>query len=396
MNKTNLNKVTEIVLKGQGRIEKPVFSVNKNDLLLNAKNHRFFTRILKAKINGEVLTQDKIKEVILSENALQNEKTKRSIITEGLHKPLVVNQDGIVLSGNRRLSIIKTIDEIVNVECVFIKTTCDEDIAHYEFALQFGEENPTPYGEIELSMYLAKRLRELRTETRTPLNEVYLELAQQIGEEVNDIKQRIERILTLEKVCSDLGLGKRYYLFKDYFKHSSMPTRWEFTILKNIQTKQTNLWFSNEPELSKKIIKQIKRNFYELMVICQDYTIPSRVFYVFGTKDASKWGLIKFKDLTLEFATLLADLKLKYDNNEITQKQIIDRLSDFRKYIQVELDDRGVHLKIETQSVLTPKEIIKALNVLRRMLDMGDMTLIRVYMEKLLLLRKDIEKLTDK
>ena len=151
--------------------EHSAWKVSLQELLFNPFNDRFAMEIQSwrkehdKQLGFDEKSQNFLFEM-LSSNKARNKKTRDDIIENGVLKPIVIDLNGVVLDGNRRVSILKTImnnnklikslgnkraDEFLKPEVVIIKKAMEEDeIRDYETTLQISEDEKVEYDPINI------------------------------------------------------------------------------------------------------------------------------------------------------------------------------------------------------------------------------------------------------
>ncbi len=228
-----------------GKFEKYKIEINK--LLLNPYNDRiakersedkdFDENNLKKKWFSDNV-QQKISDLIWNINTKRNEQTLKNIKEIGIEKPIVIDQIGLVIDGNRRVSISRKIlkDSSLNLEqsnklkeinCIVIpKTLNKNEISEYETKLQMAEDSKLEYDPINIYLKVNKLLKEKKEEI---LNQEarYKAVSQLMGStkyNKNIIKTFGETFDVMEDYLISIGKEKKYKELEhkeDQFKNFS-------------------------------------------------------------------------------------------------------------------------------------------------------------------------------
>ncbi len=228
-----------------GKFEKYKIEINK--LLLNPYNDRiakersedkdFDENNLKKKWFSDNV-QQKISDLIWNINTKRNEQTLKNIKEIGIEKPIVIDQIGLVIDGNRRVSISRKIlkDSSLNLEqsnklkeinCIVIpKTLNKNEISEYETKLQMAEDSKLEYDPINIYLKVNKLLKEKKEEI---LNQEarYKAVSQLMGStkyNKNIIKTFGETFDVMEDYLTSIGKEKKYKELEhkeDQFKNFS-------------------------------------------------------------------------------------------------------------------------------------------------------------------------------
>jgi hypothetical protein len=147
-----------------------VYDIPTDYLKLNPVNTRIFSKKLELDSQKEtklddIEIQERIEEWIWSSDIIKNKKTKQDIELKSQEKPAVITRDGLVVSGNRRLTIIRRINKekgtSLKLKCIILNRSYADskqseiDIRRLEYSLQTGEDEKVNYDPIEkhLSAY---------------------------------------------------------------------------------------------------------------------------------------------------------------------------------------------------------------------------------------------------
>ena len=141
-----------------------VYDIPTSFLKLNPVNTRILSRRLELESQNEgdlndIDIQNRIADWIWNSNINKNKKTKEDIEVKSQEKPAVITRDGLVVSGNRRLTIIRRINKEkgteIKLKCVVLRITYGDskqseiDIRRLEYSLQTGEDEKVNYDPIE-------------------------------------------------------------------------------------------------------------------------------------------------------------------------------------------------------------------------------------------------------
>ncbi len=141
-----------------------VYDIPTSYLKLNPVNTRILSKRLELESQNEkelndLEIQEKIEFWIWNSDINKNKKTKEDIEVKSQEKPAVVTRDGLVVSGNRRLTIIRRINKEkgrdIKLKCIVLSITYADskqseiDIRRLEYSLQTGEDEKVNYDPIE-------------------------------------------------------------------------------------------------------------------------------------------------------------------------------------------------------------------------------------------------------
>lgn len=144
--------------------EMSVYDIPTSYLKLNPVNTRILSKRLELEsqnINkiSDAEIQDKIESWIWESDINKNKKTKEDIERKSQEKPAVITRDGLVVSGNRRLTIVRRINKEkgrdIKLKCIVLSVTYADsnqseiDIRRLEYSLQTGEDEKVNYDPIE-------------------------------------------------------------------------------------------------------------------------------------------------------------------------------------------------------------------------------------------------------
>ena len=142
----------------------PVYDIPTSYLKLNPVNTRILSKRLELESQNQshlddLEMQEKIGSWIWESDINKNKKTLEDILTKSQEKPAVITRDGLVVSGNRRLTIIRRINSekgsSIKLKCIVLKVTYSDskqseiDIRRLEYSLQTGEDEKVNYDPIE-------------------------------------------------------------------------------------------------------------------------------------------------------------------------------------------------------------------------------------------------------
>lgn len=168
---TDINKIVSLGSKRthplyyDGKMQDmDVFDVPTSYLKLNPVNTRILSKRLELESQNDnyfndLEVQEKIEDWIWNGDISKNKKTKKDIEIKSQEKPAVITRDGLVVSGNRRLTIIRRINKEkggdLKLKCVILGITYSDskqseiDIRRLEYSLQTGEDEKVNYDPIE-------------------------------------------------------------------------------------------------------------------------------------------------------------------------------------------------------------------------------------------------------
>ncbi len=169
-----LNKDKKLIFKGES-IKLEMYKVNASELRFNPLNTRIHDVI--ATKYGESITEDMLfsDEVQIdifntlkeTHNDRENKKILKSISNE-IVNPFVVLENGIVLSGNNRLGLIRAnmnskdspFNENYEVEVALIPGELNsQEIINWELSLQYETEGQKQYGEMGVALQIYKQIK---------------------------------------------------------------------------------------------------------------------------------------------------------------------------------------------------------------------------------------------
>ena len=122
----------------------------------------------------------------------------------GQHEPLLLNHEGFVLNGNRRLSIFRTTKmvEVVNV-CVLPGTVSQEEQSLIEMRLQMAEEGKASYNWLDELLLIDKNINDLGMDPE--------KVAAAMKHRPAEIQKRLRRLAIVREYLSELGLDGQHF-----------------------------------------------------------------------------------------------------------------------------------------------------------------------------------------
>lgn len=122
----------------------------------------------------------------------------------GQHEPLLLNHEGFVLNGNRRLSIFRSTKmvEVVNL-CVLPSTVSQEEQSLIEMRLQMAEEGKASYNWLDELLLIDKNINELGMD--------FDKVAAAMKHRPSEVQKRLRRLAIVREYLSELGFEGQHF-----------------------------------------------------------------------------------------------------------------------------------------------------------------------------------------
>lgn len=172
---------------------------------------------------------------------IDNKRLKQSIIDNGLVKPLICLEDGLLLSGNNRLSILKDLkneneNKIIRV-AIYNEKLNKKQIIENELALQNGTDIKLDYDQ------MSKIIRIGDLKEREYSN---LEIAKKMGINQKDVNKNYKIYMLYDNFLFYSNFSRKYDFYRNFNNLYSMLASLENTISKR-----------NVPKGKEEILKEI-------------------------------------------------------------------------------------------------------------------------------------------
>ena len=313
------------------------YKIKEDKLLLNPYNDRFAKERSQSeelnennpdKILFSKEVQEKIADLIWNINEPRNKKTLKDIENIGMQRPIVIDASGLVIDGNRRVTIIRKIlkknlslekrNKLEKINCRVIPKILDkETIFEYETKLQIGEDQKLDYDPINIYLKINKLLKErlhLKDDAK------YKQVADLMGSKYkkNQIKTYKETFDVMEDYLNLIGKKNNYMKLEhreDQFKFFS--NFWNK--LENNKFESNNFDFKD------------KNNRFDIRKICYaliNQQVEGKIFREIFPKEKVVSGPLTSKK-SLEY--LKKKLKIDKKNNESFEEWANNEDLNFRK-----------------------------------------------------------------
>lgn len=205
------NKISEKTITWKGNKENfSVFKIPIELALYNPKNGRIASIIKTLKsLNGDSLDdyshegQIAIGNHIWESNISRNKKTQSDLDKKGQLEPAIITKDGILIDGNRRVTILRKLGQKY-VEALVLPVELEEDpieIQRLEYSFQINVDEKVDYNPIE-KYIKANDFFEQYSKTLNDTDKIIKELAELNGKNKSEIHDYL----------------KIYRLFEEYLK----------------------------------------------------------------------------------------------------------------------------------------------------------------------------------
>ena len=199
-----------------------VYDIPTSFLKLNPVNTRILSKRLELESQNDsnyndIDIQKKIEDWIWNSNISKNKKTKRDIEVKSQEKPAVITRDGLVVSGNRRLTIIRRINKEqgteIKLKCIVLRITYEDssqseiDIRRLEYSLQTGEDEKVNYDPIEKHLSANN----------------YVEKYIKSGQLKSEVAAKDLNFESVSEFNKSAGIGK---LMSEYLEHHGYPNKY--------------------------------------------------------------------------------------------------------------------------------------------------------------------------
>ncbi len=209
-----------VYYKGQ-RESLPVYRIPMDVLIYNSHNGRIASQVkTREKESGAADTpesqemQEAVHRYLWESSKRRNKATKQNLFERGQLKPGIVTADGIVVDGNRRLMLLRELDqEHPNGKYSYFEASILDDklsdnpkeIIRLETIFQMGEDEKVGYGAIE--KYLkCEEMRHIRFSVK--------EIANAMNESEADIKEYLEIMELMNEYLEYCGHEGYYTLLE--------------------------------------------------------------------------------------------------------------------------------------------------------------------------------------
>ena len=222
---SKLERVFPISLKGQKKILK-VYRLPTDYLFYNIRNGRFAAEYKElVKIEGGHLQPErkedsnKIKQMLLDLDKTETKRTYDDIKVRGQWNCGVITEDGYVIDGNRRLSIISKLCDDTGLEnWKFIDVArldepiSAEDLWALEAGIQLGKDEIVRYGPIN-------ELLKLREGVKAGLSLKAIVKTLYGYEDEEEIQEKLNRLDLIEQYLKFMGIPEKYSHVKNRVEH---------------------------------------------------------------------------------------------------------------------------------------------------------------------------------
>lgn len=222
---SKLEQIFPISLKGQKKILK-VYRLPTDYLFYNIRNGRFaaeYKELVKRE-GGHLQPEkkedsNKIKQMLLDLDKTETKRTYDDIKIRGQWNCGVITEDGYVIDGNRRLSIIsKLYDDIGLENWKFIDVArldepiSAEDLWALEAGIQLGKDEIVRYGPIN-------ELLKLREGVKAGLSLKAIVKTLYGYEDEEEIQEKLNRLDLIEQYLKFMGIPEKYSHVKNRVEH---------------------------------------------------------------------------------------------------------------------------------------------------------------------------------
>lgn len=222
---SKLERVFPISLKGQKKILK-VYRLPTDYLFYNIRNGRFAAEYKElVKIEGGHLQPErkedsnKIKQMLLDLDKTETKRTYDDIKIRGQWNCGVITEDGYVIDGNRRLSIISKLCDDTGLEnWKFIDVArldepiSAEDLWALEAGIQLGKDEIVRYGPIN-------ELLKLREGVKAGLSLKAIVKTLYGYEDEEEIQEKLNRLDLIKQYLKFMGIPEKYSHVKNRVEH---------------------------------------------------------------------------------------------------------------------------------------------------------------------------------
>ena len=222
---SKLEQVFPISLKGQKKILK-VYRLPTDYLFYNIRNGRFaaeYKELVKRE-GGHLQPEkkedsNKIKQMLLDLDKTETKRTYDDIKIRGQWNCGVITEDGYVIDGNRRLSIISKLYNDIGLEnWKFIDVArldepiSAEDLWALEAGIQLGKDEIVRYGPIN-------ELLKLREGVKAGLSLKAIVKTLYGYEDEEEIQEKLNRLDLIEQYLKFMGIPEKYSHVKNRVEH---------------------------------------------------------------------------------------------------------------------------------------------------------------------------------
>ncbi len=222
---SKLEQVFPISLKGQKKILK-VYRLPTDYLFYNIRNGRFaaeYKELVKRE-GGHLQPEkkedsNKIKQMLLNLDKTETKRTYDDIKIRGQWNCGVITEDGYVIDGNRRLSIISKLYDDTGLEnWKFIDVArldepiSAEDLWALEAGIQLGKDEIVRYGSIN-------ELLKLREGVKAGLSLKAIVKTLYGYEDEEEIQEKLNRLDLIEQYLKFMGIAEKYSHVKNRVEH---------------------------------------------------------------------------------------------------------------------------------------------------------------------------------
>ncbi len=212
-------------LKGEKKVL-TVYRLPIDILFYNIRNGRFaaeYSELVKRE-GGHLQPEkkedsNKIKELLLSLDKTETTRTYNDIKIRGQWKCGVITQDGYVIDGNRRMSIISKLYEDTGLEdwkylevARLDESISSEDLWTLEAGIQLGKDEIVRYGPIN-ELLKIREGKEAGLSLKSIVNTLY-------GYDKEDeIKDKLNRLELIDQYLRFMGIAEKYSQVKNRVEH---------------------------------------------------------------------------------------------------------------------------------------------------------------------------------
>lgn len=371
-----------------------VYRIPLEYLVPNVLNDRIAWRIreFEAENNRKLSVENQedveyVFKLIEEEHVSENERTLKDIALKGQQKHGVITNDGIIIDGNRRATLIRQLfkgkakDFQKNVEefryfetIVLTEDVTPEEIMALETSLQIGEDIKVKYNAINIYIKIDNLIK---------AGYNVAQISQYMGDDESEIKRKISTFELMNVYLDAIGKPEHFTLL-DGLEDQFIKTNAMFKKLDN-KTYSAN-WNYTDLDINnfKEVAFDYIRNKYEGKeyrdVLLGGSNKANGVF-----SDEKIW-----KDFYQKHQEIIGNATLENESDwKLLSKQLEGNLKRSYRLLTPILDDKNISSTIETilSKVNGLEELIREKNELKE-IDIENMKLIE---KKLYNLRKEFE-----
>lgn len=259
-----------------------VYQIPLEDLIYNKYNGRILSRTKSLESQGQEIDaesekgRDLIEKLLWESNPSRNKQTQDSIKKMGQERIGIITKDGIIIDGNRRAMLLRSVGKDY-FKTVVLPVTLEEnpiEIEKLETTYQMGEDEKLGYNATE--KYLkAKGLRSRNVSIE--------KIALWMGESVGTIQDYLDVMETMDDYLDYLGYTGLYTQLDDREDHFINLTKW----IKNFTGEQSGKAFDGYRDNDVDDLKMICYDYIRIKYEGKDFRIIAfgqRESHFFGNK----------------------------------------------------------------------------------------------------------------